>query len=195
MILRRTVGKSQNTLNSILRRLVRREDGAAAAEFAIIVPVLGFLLVGTVDLANLANTGSVLDAAVRAGADYALANPTNTAGVTSRVQNYVMNWAGSTPTVTFPNAETGSPTPSWHPQFCTCDGDSFVNGGTITCDNDTGENGAGVLCVSGPKHVYVTIRAAETGVAWLLPLTGIALPSSTNCASGSVCRSLTVRVL
>lgn len=164
------------------RRLGRRlaalltcARGASATEFAILVPILGALLTGTIDLAQFGNQGLVLDAAVRAGAAYAMTCSADSfncsSGITTVIQGYATS-LGSSVTVSFPNA-----TSSTDPQYCAWDNSSttaFSCSGAAPC--------SGAQC---PMHVYVQIHAIWTLPAPLMPL-GI-LPSS-------VSRTLTVRV-
>jgi Flp pilus assembly pilin Flp len=163
-----------------LRALARRAEGAAATEFAIIVPVLGVLLTGTIDLAQLGNQGLTLDAAVRAGANYATLHATNTTAIQCIIGQSVSCPPGTSPyetfpgsvNVTFPNQGVYAPL---DPQFCTLD-----NGAAVSCDPSVACNSA--QC---PKHFYVTIHAVWTLPAPLMPF-GI-MPSS-------ISRTLTVRV-
>lgn len=57
-----------------LRRLAAQESGASAVEFALILPILVALLIGTIDLGRMAWTKMEVQAAARAGANYALVN-------------------------------------------------------------------------------------------------------------------------
>lgn len=179
-------------LKPLASRLWRSDDGASAAEFAIIVPGLLMMLVGVMDLAQFANRGMMLEAGVRSGAAYALNchadhpglgfyctdNPGDPdAASIKTVVTGANNFAG-TVTVTFPDAE-GASGSDGYPQFCVC-GD----GSAITCNNDT-ENG-GALCAGSKKGVYVTIRAVQSGLTPILSWAGF--PTS-------VSRTLTVRVL
>src|SRR5260370_32922625 len=112
-------------LGTTLRSCAR---GAAAAEFAVIAPVIGVLMTGTFDLAQLANRSLTLDAALRTGAGYAMADPTNKTAITNYVTGYATFPAGTTVTGTFPHA----PATFAPPQYCTCgDGASRAcgNGG------------------------------------------------------------------
>lgn len=164
--------------------LWRARGGASTAEFAIVVPALGLLLAGVLDLAQIANQGLMLEAAVRNGAAYAVNCPANypelTLSCTTRITNIVTgsNTFAGTVTVSFPGAEGASADPGY-PQFCKCDDDS-----SITCNNDVSDEGA--LCSSGPKHYYITIQALETGLTPLLRWTGV--------WTGQITRKLTVRV-
>lgn len=159
------------------RRLWRASAGAAAAEFAVIVPVIATLLAGTVDLAQLANEAATLDAALRMAADYATTDPTNTTAISNVVTNYA-TFAG-TVTVSFPAPDNTDASSFAPPEFCTCD-----DGTGIVCSSDTTNGGA--VCTSGPKHYYVKVQATETVPAAIIPLPG--LPTTLT-------RSLTIRVL
>lgn len=167
-----------------LGALAGRAEGAAAAELAIIVPVIGLVLSGTFDIAQFANEGMILDAAVRAGGSYAMANTNATeaqiqciigqAGTcTGGLTPYATYAAGTTVTVTFPNAGTFAP-----PQYCTWDNGSAI----VSCDNNANPC-SGAQC---PKHFYVQTQAVQSGLKPLvLPWTG--MPTNVQ-------RTLTVRV-
>jgi Flp pilus assembly pilin Flp len=159
-----------------LRALTQSGAGAAATEFAVIVPVIGLLLTGTMDIAQLANQGLTLDAAARAGAGYAMLSPTNEAGIRNSIQSYV-NFAANSVTVDFCGPGSGCPAPTdtfAPPQYCTCD-----NGTSVACDNSK------ATCASGPKHFYVTFEVVQTLPTPLLPFH--LLPSTLT-------RTLTVRI-
>lgn len=59
--------------------------GVAAAEFALVAPVLVLLLLGTFDVATLMQTSIRLERAARSGAQFAMANSTDMAAIQSRV--------------------------------------------------------------------------------------------------------------
>jgi hypothetical protein len=163
-------------------RLWRATDGASAAEFAVIVPVLGLLLAGIMDLAQLANQGMLLKAGLRTGAGYALtcsADYPSIVSCTTRIRDAIVgsNTFPGTVTVSFLNAE-GAPNSAGYPQFCTC-GD----GSAITCITDPEDEDT--LCDPGPKHFYITIEVVESDLAPLLQWVGF--PSEIR-------RILTVRV-
>ncbi len=178
-------GDLWNWLKKTLRALRSCATGAAAAEFAIIVPVMGALLSGTMDLAQMANQSLTLDAAVRAGAGYAMADPTNKTAITNYIKGYA-TFLG-TVTVSFCGPGSGCSAPSdtfAPPQYCTCD-----NGTSIACDNSK------ATCAPGtPKHFYITIQATETLSSLVLPLSALA----PNCPGGPgycTTKTLTARVL
>jgi Flp pilus assembly protein TadG len=168
-----------------LRTLRSCAAGAAAAEFAIIVPVIGVLLAGTIDLAQFANAGLVLDGALRAGAAYALKDPTNQTAIKciigdpsvtcpSGLSRYTTFSTGATVTVTFLTQDVFAAT---DPQYCTWD-----DGTTVVSCNNSVDLCAGARC---PKHFYIKIQAVESGLSPTMQLTG--MPTS-------VTRTLTVRV-
>ncbi len=159
-----------------LRGLRSCAQGTAAAEFAIIVPVMGVLLTGTMDLAQLGNRAATIDAAVRAGAAYAVTCANNevydcTTGITSAITGY-STFAPNSVAVTFQNAAAAAGDPSY-PQYCT-----FDDGSAAACNAVC----SGSQC---PMHVYVRIQ-----VVWTLP--NPLIPFS--IIPTSLARTLTVRV-
>jgi Flp pilus assembly protein TadG len=166
-----------HSLGKLARALIRRAEGAVAVEFAILVPVIGVVLTGTIDLAQLANQNATLDAAVRAGVAYALTCSNNTiytgciSGITNTISGYG-NFVAADVAVSFPNAAEAASDPAY-PQNCTWDDGSTANC-SATC--------AGTQC---PMHVYITIRVVWTLPSPLMPLA--IMPTSLT-------RSMTVRV-
>lgn len=59
--------------------------GVAAAEFALVAPVLILLVLGTFDVATMVQTSIRLERAARAGAQYAVANSSDMAAVQAQV--------------------------------------------------------------------------------------------------------------
>jgi Flp pilus assembly protein TadG len=164
-------------LGKLARALRRRAEGAVALEFAIIVPVMGAVLTGTMDLAQLANQNSLLNGAVRAGAAFAITCGNNevydcTTGITNAIKGYSTSFVAADVAVSFPNAAEAAGDPAY-PQFCTWD-----DGSTATCTDTC----TGTQC---PMHVYVAIQAVWTLPSPLMPL-GI-MPTTLT-------RSMTVRV-
>ena len=179
------MGDLWHWLGNALRALRSCATGAAAAEFAIIAPVMGALLAGTIDLAQMANQSLTLDAAVRAGVGYAMADPTNKPAITNYIQGYAPILNSGNTAVTFLNQGTYAPA---QPQYCTCDGDSSTSG-TITCDNSVASCPAGT-----PKHFYITIQATKTLSSLILPLSALA-PSCAGGPGYCATKTLTARVL
>ncbi len=71
----------------------RRSRGQTIPEFAMVLPVLLLLLLGTVDFGGYFGTRLSVQNAVRAGVSYAVVNPTN--------------WSGSTSIATFTEHSSG----------------------------------------------------------------------------------------
>lgn len=77
----------QNSVNSF-RGLVRSERGTSLVEFAIVLPVLAFFLIGLVDFGRAMSYGIMASNAARAGAQYGsqyLWTVNDTAGIQNAV--------------------------------------------------------------------------------------------------------------
>lgn len=61
--------------------LSRRRRGSAALEFALLAPVFALVAVGAYDFGNALQTTMRLERAARAGAQFALAQPSDVAGI------------------------------------------------------------------------------------------------------------------
>ncbi|WP_051328716.1 TadE/TadG family type IV pilus assembly protein [Geminicoccus roseus] len=73
-------------------RLARDRRGIAALEFAVILPVLALTLMGVIDLGGAIQQSLRLEAAARAGAQYAMSAPTDSAGITAAVRQALPGW-------------------------------------------------------------------------------------------------------
>jgi len=62
-------------------------QGAAAIEFALLVPIMGVMLLGLLDYAIAAVHTMELESATRSGAQYAMLDSSNTALVATTVEN------------------------------------------------------------------------------------------------------------
>jgi Flp pilus assembly protein TadG len=97
--------------------------GSAAVEFAVTAPVLVALVIGGADYSIMANKQDALEAATRAGAEYARATPGDGPNWTN-TKNYVTGY------MTFSPAVTVSPS-----TVCTCvDGTTTACPGTVFCN-------------------------------------------------------------
>jgi Flp pilus assembly protein TadG len=94
--------------------------GSAAVEFALTLPFLVALAVGAADYSIMANKQELLEAATRAGAEYARANPGDGPNWTNS-KSYVTGYASFSPSATA-SAST----------VCTC-----ADGTTTTCPGTT----------------------------------------------------------
>ena len=155
------------------RRLAADRAGAAAIEFAVVVPLLTVLFAGVADLGNVLYQRFRLDSAVSAAANYAVVNAANVsasggAGMASNLAAIVQtsqgtNWAnaavvvndGPTATVTGGTTTTGGSASPADGCYCpTGTAASASWGGATTC---------GSACASGgTAGKFVTIVASRT---------------------------------
>jgi len=99
------------------RKLLKREDGSALVEFAVILPVLVFLLVGMMEFGLLLYNQQVITNASREGARYGIVSrtPRRTAEeIEAVVNNYcadhLVTFGGGSPDTDVNPADTGGST-------------------------------------------------------------------------------------
>ena len=135
-------------------------DGTAIVEFALAAPILVTLVLGIADLGLLAARTAALEAATRAGAEYARNDSTcksdvyNSSCITA-IKNAMQNSGSFSPALTFPSGS------SPFPASCEC-----ADGTSITC---------GTTCVGAgktPNRVLVTVTASQSYTP-ILPWSGI----------------------
>ncbi|WP_191058664.1 TadE family protein [Geminicoccus harenae] len=68
----------------------------AALEFAVILPVLAVTLMGLIDLGSAVQQSIRLEAAARAGAQYAMAAPSDQVGIADAVRAALPDWTDFT---------------------------------------------------------------------------------------------------
>jgi Flp pilus assembly protein TadG len=86
-----------------------RRDGAAAVEFAVVVPVLIILVFGMIEFSRLMMVEQVLDNAAREGCRRAVLNTATTSDVNTVVTNYLNNSGISGESITVsPDPSTAS---------------------------------------------------------------------------------------
>lgn len=124
-------------------------SGSAAAEFALIAPILILLVAGIVDFGMLTNKSAGLQATSRIGAEYARAHPDDTSGIQNAMQS-AMNFA---PALSFPASFSRS---------CEC-GDEMP----IACSESCFTVGR-----PGPNRVFIRITASQSFTP-LVPWPGI----------------------
>lgn len=100
-------------------RLRRDRKGVAALEFAVILPVLAIILMGIIDLGRAIEQSLRLEAAARAGAQYAMFAPTDLAGIANAVRGALPGWG-----------DIVVPTPALS---CVCPGTGAVACATTSC--------------------------------------------------------------
>jgi Flp pilus assembly protein TadG len=148
------------------------ETGIAAIEFALLLPVLGLIVAGITDFGGVLLTRFRLDAAVSAGANYAMVNATNVssangASLASNIASVVANNAGSTwandtilvdngpsETVTSGTYASGGSASNADNCYCPTISSSIAWGAAVTCGNACGGGG-----IAGK---FVTITATRT---------------------------------
>lgn len=122
-----------------LRRPLRRgEEGSSLIELALMMPVFALILVGSVEVAQLAYASIEVTSAARAGAEYG-AQTHDTAADAAGMQTVA---TGAGPNV--PNMQATATT------FCTCS-----DGSSITCSN------AGTSC-SARINEYVQVNTSAS---------------------------------
>ena len=153
-------------LRALLQLLRPQEDaGVAAIEFAIYALAFLMIVAATVDIGLLMFTGAQLDAAVSAGAEYAVNNAalvtSNPSGLNTNIANIVNNmigtgWATSTVNVNNSNDSTHCYCPTGTPG-------NWTWGSTVTCGSACAGGGIG--------GQFVTITASRA-VSPLFPTFG-----------------------
>jgi Flp pilus assembly protein TadG len=134
-----------------VRAMLRDGRGIAAAEFALIAPVMLTMLFGVYDLGNAIQQRLQLEQAVRAGGQFALSWPDQTGGIAGAIKAALpATWADATIAV-------GAP-------VCYCK--SSTNGTTASPCTDT--------CAAGTtKQTFVTMTASNNASPFLFTaLTG-----------------------
>ena len=96
----------------MLRKLFRAQSGAAIVEFALVAPVLIFLVIGLIEIGRFMFFGIVAAHAAEAGAQYAsqsLANAYNGDGITSaaNADSSSTSWTVITPIIFRRSSTTG----------------------------------------------------------------------------------------
>jgi Flp pilus assembly protein TadG len=134
------------------------EEGTAAIEFALMIPLLLTLMMGVVDLGFAIYTGMQVYSAAEAGALYAARNGWDSAGISSAV-------TGATGT----SGITATPAPT---HFCGCPTASGVV--TWTC---------GTNCASGSTAGQYARINASLAYSTILPYAALGLPSTFTAKS------------
>jgi Flp pilus assembly protein TadG len=138
---------------SASRRRRLGDAGIVAIEFAIMLPMLALLVIGTVDFGEWEYRLTELKAATRAGAEWAFTNPTpvqgggiDTTGITNAVVNY--------------SAQSGIQSSDVSVStFCTCAG----------ADNSNVSCSAGTCNVGGDIRVlqYIAVQVTQPfSIVW-----------------------------
>lgn len=139
----------------VMRRLVARlradETGASFIEAALALPILALVLGATAEFGVNYFNKSQLQSAVNAGAQYALRNPTDTAGSQSAI------------TAALPTSVTGVTTTATF--ACECNNGTAVSCTTGTCTSGTVRR---IMTLSATRNA---IRILSNNTVWSLPST------------------------
>lgn len=90
-----------NTVNIKLLQMIRRGEGSAILETAILMPLMIAMIVGTVDFGRAYCTAIEVASAAHAGALYGTQNPTDTAGMVSASELDAPDVSTLTPVATY----------------------------------------------------------------------------------------------
>ena len=144
-----------------MRNLHQNQAGAVAIELVAVVPVMLLILLGVADLGFLTVRSASLEAAARAGAEYARLDSQAAATIQAKVTGY----ASFSPAVSASVART-----------CECDDGSHPPSGVgpSFCFNSANDAAA---CASGPTHVYVAVSATQDFTP-VTPLSSVIFPST-----------------
>jgi Flp pilus assembly protein TadG len=151
----------ENLIAGLRRCWSGRNEGAAAVEFAITVPLLIVFVLGAVDYGILMNNAASLIGATRAGGEVAKVDPGVTAAQLTALGIFP---SGATPSVSAP--------------FCTC----FDNT-TVSCPAPGGA-GANPCAAKSDTRVlrYVTVSATQS-FSPLLSWTSLTFPGSLDATT------------
>ncbi len=138
-------------MRGLLSRLGRCRSGVSAVEFGVIAPAMIVLLAGLVDVAGAMQQTIRLENAARAGAQYAMSFPENTAGIMAATAAS-LGGTGATVAVV--------------PAYCACPGGSPA---VVSCE--------GTPCAGAPAGVYVGITITRPYAA-IIGIGGYVLPST-----------------
>jgi Flp pilus assembly protein TadG len=137
----------RRSIQSVPRLLSRRQSGIAALEFGLLAPVFLIVLAGTVDIGSALYTRISLEAAIAAGADYALVHAgmvTSASGqalasnIATMVTTAGVVVVNNGPTVTITNGAPSSSGTATNANSCYCPTGlptSWAWGSAVTCGN------------------------------------------------------------
>lgn len=138
-----------NRLANRAKTFLHDRRGVSAIEFAVTVPAIVVIVLGTFDLGNLIQQKMKLDEAVHAGGIYAMSFPINTSGIQTAV-------AAALPTGWRNDVVVGSPS-----MTCAC---WTAGGGEIAADCTTTQ----IVCSGAITERFVTVTATKPFTPLLL---------------------------
>ena len=144
-------------LQAVIARLRTDRRGLAAAEFALVLPLLVLMMGGVVDFGRFLWFQTEVTQALRAGMQYAMNDPNDTSGINQIIQKATTLWPS-------PNFTVSNPV-----QSCSCSDGSTPSGG---CTSGT--------CPSGTiRQNWLTLTASYS-YAPLIGTMGGLLPKSVS---------------
>ncbi len=153
-------------------RALANDDGIAAVEFALLMPIFGLIFAGIADFGGVLLTRFRLDAAVSAGANYAMVNAASVssqsgATLANSISTVVANNAGSTwaddaivvnngpsQSITGGTSSSGGTAANADSCYCPTVSPNFAWGAAVTCASPCSGGG-----IAGK---FVTITATRT---------------------------------
>jgi Flp pilus assembly protein TadG len=141
------IARARNLVALGVDMLKSRNDGVAAVEFAILVPMLVAMFVYTVDMALSVYQSMQLDAASQAGVHYAVLNGFNATAISSAVTN----------STSLTGMTVATPT-----EFCGCPSGTAVVAQTCATQCSNGSQAGSYISVTVSKNYGM-----------LLPYTGM----------------------
>ena len=126
---------------ALLRKFRRSQTAAVAVEFALLVPVMGVMLLGLLDYAIMAFHKMELESATRSGAQYAMLDSSDTALISTTVENSTnLDVNNLVVTIT---------------EFCEC-----IDGASVSCAD---------TCATGSVRSFMQITAQYTHTPLFIP--------------------------
>lgn len=125
-------------MKKLFLKMIRKEEGAAAVEFALVSPFIIFLIVGMMDFAFYINQRMALESLARAAAEYVLKG-----GDMDRVEEDILQMSGLTQ-----QNEDGEPLEVSGEVACECG-----SGEVVTC---------GEACPNGYQRRFYSISLSKT---------------------------------
>ncbi len=132
-------------MGKIARRIPRDDAGAAAVEFAMIVPLLLLMVLGVTEMGKIVYYRSVLESAARAGTQAAFAASMGTAAEITAAQTTMETAAD----LAITNSGIGGTVTSTGAITCECS-----DGSTVDCATGS--------CVTGSKRYVATMTMTRT---------------------------------
>lgn len=132
-------------MRAVVRKLAKSDGGAAAVEFALILPMLVFLVLGVTELGKIVYYRSVLESAARAGTQAAFSATMTTSAQITAAQTTMETAAD----LAITNSGIGGTVVSTGAIACECS-----DGTSVACATGS--------CASGSKRYIATVTMTRT---------------------------------